>query len=257
MSRERSYFMSTAAASSSTSVSSPQHVSAKGHIGLVVLASIAAGVALGFVLVLGVFAGADEQRIIGSALLALGAGFGLLAIVSSRFTSKAQQWARVPSVLSPLAGVIVALMPSGRPLDFAGWIWPVLLAILVGSSFRGARRSLDNSSRRALLYPALVVLSLIACGGAVGTVMAATSSNPAPASGRTYVANGHRLYVNCVGSGAPTVVLFNGLGEWTPNWTWVQANVSATTRVCAFDRGGEGWSGGNTVREDGRQLASD
>ena len=157
-----------------------------------------------------------------------------------------------------LAGVgVLALAPSERLLDLAGWVWPVLLGILVVSSFRGARRSLDNWSRRALLYPALVVLSLIAVGGAVGTVMAATSSNPAPTSGHTYLANGHRLYLNCVGSGAPTVVLFNGLGEWTPNWAWVQANVSATTRVCAFDRAGEGWSGGNAIREDGHRMASD
>jgi len=249
--------MSTAAASSSPTLSSTQQVSAKGHIGLVVLASIAAGLAVGVVLVLGAFAGADEPRIIGSALLALGAGFALLAIASSRFTSQPQRWALAPGLLSALAGVSVALTFSARLLDFAGWVWPVLLAILVVSSFRGARRSLDNWSRRALLYPALVVLSLIAVGGAVGTVMAATSSNPAPTSGRTYLANGHRLYLDCVGSGSPTVVLFNGLGEWAPNWAWVQPNVSATTRVCAFDRAGEGWSDGKATREDGHQMASD
>ena len=177
--------------------------------------------------------------------LRLGAGFALLAVASTRFTSQPQRWALVPGVASVVVGVgRLALAPGERFLDLAGWVWPVLLAILVVSSFRGARRSLDNWSRRALLYPALVVLSLIAVGGAVGTVMAATSSNPAPTSGHTYLANGHRLYLNCVGSGSPTVVLFNGLGEWTPNWAWVQANVSATTRVCAFDRAGEGWSGG-------------
>jgi pimeloyl-ACP methyl ester carboxylesterase len=249
--------MNTASASASPSLRSTQQLSAKGHIGLVVLASIAAGLALGLVLVLGVFAGADEPRIIGSALFALGGGFALLAAASSRFTRQPQQWAVVPGISSMLAGVIVLLAPGGRLLDLEGWVWPVLLGILVVSSFRGARRSLDNWSRRALLYPALVVLSLIAVGGAVGTVMAATSSSPAPTSGRTYLANGHRLYLNCAGSGSPTVVLFNGLGEWTPNWAWVQANVSATTRVCAFDRAGEGWGGGGAVREDGHQLASD
>jgi pimeloyl-ACP methyl ester carboxylesterase len=156
-----------------------------------------------------------------------------------------------------VVGLAIAVFADERRLDLAGWVWPVFLTVVVVASFRGARRSLDNWSRRALLYPALVVLSLIAVGGAVGTVMAATSSNPAPASGRTYLANGHHLYLSCIGSGSPTVVLFNGLGEWTPNWAWVQANVSATTRVCAFDRAGEGWSGGTAVREDGHQLATD
>lgn len=228
-----------------------------GRVGLIVLTSIATGLVLGLVFVLGVFAGGDEPRIIGSALLALGVGFALLAVASSRYTGQPQSWALVPGVSSMIAGVIVALAAGGRFLDLAGWVWPVLLAMLVVSSVRGARRSLHNWSRRALIYPALVVLLVIAMGGAVGAVMAAASSNPAPASGRTYLSNGHRLYLNCAGSGSPTVVLFNGLGEWTPNWAWVQADVALSTRVCAFDRAGEGWSGGSPVREDGHQLAAD
>ncbi|HEY6960887.1 MAG TPA: alpha/beta hydrolase [Gaiellaceae bacterium] len=233
-------------------------MSTTGHLGLVVLASIAAGLALGLLLVLGVFAGGDEPHIVGSALVALGAGFTLLAAASSRFTGVPQSWALVPGVSSIVAGLaFFALSPDAQLLDLAGWVWPVLLALLVVSSFHGARRSLHNWSRRALLYPSLAVLSLIAVGGGVGTVVAATSSSPSPAGGHTYVANGHRLYLDCIGSGSPTVVLFNGLGEWTPNWAWVQTNVSRTTRVCAFDRAGEGWSGGEPARQDGHQLASD
>jgi pimeloyl-ACP methyl ester carboxylesterase len=37
----------------------------------------------------------------------------------------------------------------------------------------------------------------------------------------------------------------------------VQGNVSRTTRVCAFDRAGEGWSGGKATAQDGHQLATD
>ena len=249
--------MSAMSVPTSSSPAATQGATVKGHIGLVVLASIAAGLALGLVLVLAVFAGADEPRITGSALVALGAGFALLAIASARYTSQPQPWARVPGVASMLAGLVVALMPTGHAFDIAGWVWPVLLATLVVSSFRGARRSLANWSRRALLYPALVVVSLIAVGGAVGTVMAATSSNPAPTSGHTYLVNGDRLYLNCTGSGSPTVILFNGLGERTPSWAWVQANVSTTTRVCSFDRAGEGWSGGKATAQNGPQMASD
>ena len=249
--------MSAKSVPTSSSRSATQETAAKGHIGLVVLASIAAGLALGLMLVLAVFAGADEPRITGSALVALGAGFALLAIASARFTSQPQPWALVPGLASMLAGVVVCLMPSGRAFDIAGWIWPLLLAALVVFSVRGARRSLANWSRRALLYPALVSLSLIAVGGAAATVMAATSSNPAPTRGHTYLVNGTRLYLNCTGTGSPTVVLFNGLGERTPSWAWVQANVSTATRVCSFDRAGEGWSGGTATAQDGPQMASD
>src|SRR4051794_28594350 len=247
--------MNTAAAPSTISPTTTDKAS---HIGLVVLGSIAAGVALGLLLVLGVFAGGSEPQIIGSALVGLGAGFALLALTSTRRTDQPQRWALMPGAITAVAGLgLLPLEPGERFLDLAAWVWPVLLAILVISSFRGARRSLGNWSRRALVYPALFVLSLLAVGGAVGTVMAAASSDPAPTSGHTFGANGHPLYLNCVGSGSPTVVLFSGLGEWTPNWAWVQTNVSRGTRVCAFDRAGEGWSGGKAVREDGHQLASD
>jgi pimeloyl-ACP methyl ester carboxylesterase/drug/metabolite transporter superfamily protein YnfA len=229
----------------------------RSRIALVVFGSIAFGFVLGLLLTLVVFAGGEESQITGSALLALGAGFMLLALASSRFTDQPQRWALAPGVAAAVVGLAILLFaPGNRVLGLAGWVWPVLLLVLVGWSFWGARRSLHNWSRRALLYPALFVLLLVALGGAYETVAEATSSNPAPA-GRTYLVNGHRLYLNCVGSGAPTVVLFNGLGERTPSWAWVQRSLSSKTRVCAFDRAGQGWSGAATGRQDGHELASD
>jgi pimeloyl-ACP methyl ester carboxylesterase len=229
----------------------------RSRIALVVYGSIAFGFVLGLLLTLVVFAGGEESQITGSALLALGAGFMLLALASSRFTDQPQRWALAPGVTAAVVGLAILLFaPGNRVLGLAGWVWPVLLLVLVGWSFWGARRSLHNRSRRALLYPALFVLLLVAIGGAYETVAEATSSNPAPA-GRTYLVNGHRLYLNCVGTGAPTVVLFNGLGERTPSWAWVQRELSSTTRVCAFDRAGQGWSGAAPGRQDGHELASD
>jgi len=229
----------------------------RSRIALVVFGSIALGFVLGLLLTLVVFAGGEESQITGSALLALGAGFMLLALASSRFTDQPQRWALAPGVAAAVIGLAILLFaPGNRVLGLAGWVWPVLLLVLVGWSFWGARRSLRNWSRRALLYPALFVLLLVAIGGAYETVAEATSSNPAPA-GRTYLVNGHRLYLNCVGAGSPTVVLFNGLGERTPSWAWVQRALSSTTRVCAFDRAGQGWSGAAPGRQDGHELASD
>ena len=229
----------------------------RSRIALVVFGSIAFGFVLGLLLTLVVFAGGEESQITGSALLALGAGFMLLVVASSRLTDQPQRWALVPGLASAVVGLaIVLLSPGNRILGLAGWLWPVLLVLLVGWSFWGAHRSLHNWSRRALLYPALFVLLLVALGGAYETVAEATSSNPAPA-GRTYLVNGHRLYLNCIGAGESTVVLFNGLGERTPSWAWVQRSLSSKTRVCAFDRAGQGWSGAATGRQDGHELASD
>lgn len=54
----------------------------RGHIGLVVLGSIAGGLTLGLALTLGVFAGGREDVITGAALIAL--AFGMLMSSGSR-----------------------------------------------------------------------------------------------------------------------------------------------------------------------------
>src|SRR5919198_998004 len=230
----------------------------RGHIGLVVLGAIASGLVLGLLFVLVVFGGGAEAQITGGALLALGAGFVLLAAGSTRFTDQPQKWALPPGIGSAVVGLaLLVLSPGNRALGLAGWVWPALLLLLVAWSFRGARSTLRNWSRRALLYPALLVLLLVAVGGAIETVAEATATNPPPPGGRTYVVNGHGLYLNCAGAGAPTVVLVNGLGERTPSWAWVQRTLASTTRICVFDRAGQGWSGAAPGRQDGHQLASD
>jgi len=249
--------MTTEDAEYSPSSTATANIRERGHIGLLVLVSIGAGLILGLVFVLAVFDGGTEAQITGSALIALGAGFVLLALASRRFTAQPQDWALAPGVAAAAVGVgVLVLSPGDHLLRLAGWVWPLLLLLLVGWSFRGARRSLHNWSRRALLYPALFVLGLVAVGGAFETVVEATMTNPAPGGG-TYLVDGHRLYLNCVGAGAPTVLLFNGLGERTPSWAWVQRPLAETTRVCVFDRAGQGWSGAAPGRQDGHQLATD
>jgi pimeloyl-ACP methyl ester carboxylesterase len=229
----------------------------RGHIGFTVLASIAAGLVLGLVLVLGVFGGSDEATITGSALISLGAGMLILFLLAGRRTDQPQPWAVAPAIsLGVLGLALLILKPGDQALSWMGWFWPLLLAVLIAWSVRGARRSLHNWSRRALLYPAFAVLGLIALGGTFETVAEATTSN-SPSAGRTYLVDGHRLFLNCVGSGSPTVVLFNGLGERTPSWAWVQSAVAQQSRVCAFDRAGQGWSEKAPGRQDGHQLAAD
>jgi pimeloyl-ACP methyl ester carboxylesterase len=230
----------------------------RGRVGLVVLGSIASGLAIGVLLVLVVFDGGEEAEITGSALIALGAGFMLLAALSSRLTDMPQRWALVPAVaLFVAGGTVVLLSPGDRALGLAGWVWPGFVLMIVVWSVRGARRSLPHWSRRGVLYPALVVLLLVAIGGSLETVTEATSGSPMPSDGRTYLANGHDLYLDCDGTGAPTVVLFNGLGERTPSWARVQDDLSSSTRICVFDRAGQGWSGSAPGPQDGHELASD
>jgi pimeloyl-ACP methyl ester carboxylesterase len=210
------------------------------------------------VLVLGVFAGGPEDVITGAALIALAFGLLMLFELARRRTDQPQPWALVPALGIGVVGLaLVILGPSDRVLGWLGWVWPALLAFVVVWSVRGARRSLHNWSRRALLYPAFAVLALIALGGAFETVKEATTENNPPAGGRTHVVAGRTLYLRCTGSGTPVVILFNGLGERTSSWAWVQETVSRQTRVCAFDRAGQGWSGEAPGRQDVHQLSAD
>ena len=182
----------------------------------------------------------------------------MLVGLARRRTDQPQSWALVPALGIGLAGLALLILgPSDRVLGRLGWVWPLLLALVLVWSVRGARRSLHNWSRRALLYPAFAVLALIALGGAFETVMEATTTNNPPSGGRTYLVAGHSLYLRCTGSGSPAVILFNGLGERTPSWAWVQEDVARQTRVCAFDRAGQGWSGRAPGRQDAHQLAAD
>jgi pimeloyl-ACP methyl ester carboxylesterase len=63
-----------------------------------------------------------------------------------------------------------------------------------------------------------------------------------PAPGQMVDVGGYRLHINCQGNGSPTVVMEAGLTEPSLMWALVQPQVSATTRVCVYDRAGLGWS---------------
>ena len=230
----------------------------RGHIGLVVLGSITGGLILGLTLTLGVFGGGRENVITGAALIALAFGMLMLVGLARWRTDQPQPWVLVPAIGIGVVGLaLVILGPSDRVLGWLGWVWPVLLLLVVVWSVRGARRSLHNWSRRALLYPAFAILALIALGGAFETVAEATTENNPPAGGRTYLVADRSLYLRCTGSGSPAVILFNGLGERTPSWAGVQADVERKSRVCVFDRAGQGWSGKGSGRQDAHELSAD
>jgi hypothetical protein len=134
----------------------------RGHIGLVVLGSIASGLVLGLVLVLAVFDGGEEAKITGSALMALGAGFTLLAIGSSRFTDQPQRWALAPAVVLLIVGLaVLVFLPGDRTLRLAGWVWPALLLLLVvGHSAARAGRSTTGHAEGSSTRPSLSCCSL-------------------------------------------------------------------------------------------------
>lgn len=68
---------------------------------------------------------------------------------------------------------------------------------------------------------------------------------------------GHRLYIECTGSGSPTVVLQAGLGAASSSWAGIAPKVAASTTVCAYDRAGHERSEAAAGPQDGIALATD
>ncbi|WP_238542464.1 alpha/beta fold hydrolase [Sphingomonas sp. PAMC 26621] len=54
----------------------------------------------------------------------------------------------------------------------------------------------------------------------------------------------------CIGTGFPTVVLTAGAGDWSVAWRKVQPAIATTTRVCAWDRPGFGFSSPSSDVQD-------
>ncbi|MGZ4279445.1 MAG: alpha/beta fold hydrolase [Solirubrobacteraceae bacterium] len=98
---------------------------------------------------------------------------------------------------------------------------------------------------RQLLALVLVCAVTAGCGGHGRTgSQSATAPRTAPVivgPGRLVAIGGGRsLFLNCVGSGGPTVVLEAGYGGNSLNWSAVQPRLGETTRTCAYDRAGLG-----------------
>jgi pimeloyl-ACP methyl ester carboxylesterase len=108
-----------------------------------------------------------------------------------------------------------------------------------------------------LLYPVCVALFLSAVGGGYETYRETVDRSNFAMPGRLVDVGGHKLHINCTGTGSPTVVLEPGLGELSANMAWIAPEVAATTRVCVYDRAGRGWSESAGGPQDGAQVATD
>ncbi|HXC94688.1 MAG TPA: alpha/beta hydrolase [Edaphobacter sp.] len=74
-----------------------------------------------------------------------------------------------------------------------------------------------------------------------GMLASHAETTPAP-PGKLVDLGGHRLHVNCTGKGKFTVVVEDGLGDFSFDWILVQAKVEKFTRICTYDRAGYAWS---------------
>ena len=65
---------------------------------------------------------------------------------------------------------------------------------------------------------------------------------------------GHRMHLYCTGQADRTVLLEAGLGDWSLHLRPLQEELARTTRVCAYDREGYGWSEPGPASRTGMQI---
>ena len=221
---------------STTDTAPPRHSSTS-----VVVISLLVGLAAAAGLTMLVFPGATEGVSTGAALIGFGLGWGVLCALSAR-TARPQRWAAVPAVAMALTGVaLVATAPSEHTLEVLTWVWPPLALALSAWTFLLVRRNMAGAGRW-LLSATLLVFAAAAVGAGARQVSTEPFPDANPVPGATFTVDGHDLHIDCRGHGSPTVVLFNGLGEFSASWARIVDGTTPTTRVCAYDRAGQGWS---------------
>ena len=224
---------------------------------LVILGSLAAGALLALALVLGPASGGSEPVITGSVLFAFGFGWGLMAILSTRYSAQPQTWMMVPALFLGITGLgLIVFQPGPAAMGLLSWIWPPAVAALAVWMFMQVRRNLHGRGRW-FVVPVIATLVLVAVGGALATVTAATGRTAQSASGQMIDVGDHRLYIECHGSGSPVVVLQVGLGGTAADWGRIAPAVSTSTTVCVYDRAGHGLSEDAAGPQDGIAIATD
>jgi pimeloyl-ACP methyl ester carboxylesterase len=130
-------------------------------------------------------------------------------------------------------GTPVSPQPRRRPNRWVRWTGRILLGLL-----------------------ALIVL-LAAGGAGYEAIMATGDARRYPPPGQLVDVGGYRLHLRCAGQGSPTVVLDAGLGAFSLDWGAVQPQIATSTRVCAYDRAGLGWSEPGPLPRSPQQFADE
>lgn len=243
------------AAASAVGITADARAPRRGHIGRVVVGSMATGLLAAVVALIGPAAGAREHVVAGFALLSFAGGWALLARWSTRGTDQPQRWAAVPAAAMAVAGAgMLAFAPTSSA---AGWVWAPATIALAAFVAVQSRRHLRSRSRPLVIYPVCAALALGGVGGLYETAREASDTTAAAMPGRLVDVGGHRLHIACTGSGQPTVVLEPGLGQPSTAMAWIARGVAPTTRVCVYDRAGRGWSDAVATPQDGDAIAAD
>jgi pimeloyl-ACP methyl ester carboxylesterase len=129
----------------------------------------------------------------------------------------------------------------------------ISLSVMSSSTARRLMRRIGM----ALLGLIVVLLALAVLGAIYQAIATELAERAYPPPGEMVDVGGYSLHINCVGQGSPTVILDAGSGLFSAQWVRVQQEVSGTTRVCAYDRAGMGWSEMGPDPRDAGQISGE
>jgi pimeloyl-ACP methyl ester carboxylesterase len=96
--------------------------------------------------------------------------------------------------------------------------------------------------KRGLIGFGIALIALVVLGVVYQAVAVELDKRNYAPRGQLYTVNGHQMHIVCMGEGSPTVILQAGGVAESLWWYRVQNQLAEHTRVCAFDRPGQGWS---------------
>src|ERR671919_816810 len=119
------------------------------------------------------------------------------------------------------------------------------------------RRGLGSWIRRGFVWLVAGLLALAVIGAIYQAIATEMDQRTYPAPGKMVDVGTHSLHINCLGEGSPTVILEAANLGMSAHWVRVQQQLAQTTRVCAYDRAGMGWSEMGPEPRDARQISSE
>jgi pimeloyl-ACP methyl ester carboxylesterase len=88
---------------------------------------------------------------------------------------------------------------------------------------------------------------------AVEPTIASTSTSPKD----EFEVNGHSLYIKCLGTGSPTIVIETGEGGNVSEVSQIQKTLATRTTTCAYDRANNGRSDSAPTPRTAKDIAED
>lgn len=119
------------------------------------------------------------------------------------------------------------------------------------------RRGTFFRVRRGLKWLGIGLALLLTFGFAYQRIGTAIDEGNYEPRGQLYTVNNRQMHIHCEGEGSPVVILEAGGAADSLWWYWVQQQLAAQTRVCAYDRAGHGWSEPASGPRDPQAIATD